>query len=1136
MAKIILTPRNDKKLGTAEADFIDGKKGNDTITGMSGNDTLIGGSGNDNLDGGTDNDSLSGGAGADTLLGGSGNDLLDGGTDNDKLDGGAGNDTLIGGTGMDTMLGGDGNDFYMVDHLRDVVTEKMGILSGIDTVTSTINYTLPANVENLTLAGLANLTGTGNDEKNLITGNAGDNYLDGGSNFDTLIGGGGADTLQGGTSVDRLIGGDGSDTYIINSNEDTIVETKKDGDQDVVISSISYELDDYLEVLLLTGTAPIDGTGNELDNIIDGNELANFLSGEEGSDIINGNGGADSIDGGAGDDTINGGEGNDSVFYQGYQDDYKIFQDSGIWIVQDVNDTRGDGIDEGTDQITDIETLIFADGDKEIGQKSEPILPSLTISGDKTTLKIGETTTLNFEFNIVPSDFSANDISVSGGTLGDLSTDASGKLYTAQFTPTIGSNHLNATISVAAESYRDPSGNNGTASNILTIGGDTLAPDLAISSDKINFKVGETATLTFDFSETPSDFDTMDIVATGGVMSNLKSDPVDDSIYTALFTPTADTNHLTGTISVPMGSYRDVAGNDGLASNTLTIDGDTLTPNLTISSDKTTFNVGESATLTFNFSEQPIDFDNSDLIAIDGTVGPLNGTGLTRTAVFTPTANINDLNSTVSVAADSYTDLAGNGGAASNVLDMVGDTANPHLSITSTKTRFKSGDTANFTFTFDEAPNGFTADDITVSGGTLSGFAVIPDNDQVYTALFTPDYIAPGVPKVTTVLKESANGGYGVTSKDYTLVAGGGTFTLNYQMYGIPDKAEIYVDSVLMTSTNGFVSYTGSLTILGSKLFKGSVVTVVMTGNNRGTAWDYNLSYSKGVLDPTDPASQFNGAISVAADTYTDQAGNHGLASNTLTLKGDLLAPDLEIDISQASFRAGQAADVTFTFEEAPVGFTLQDVSVKGGNLSNFTTTDAEGRIYTALFTPVADQNTLKGLIQVPAGSYTDKVGNSGDQSNLIELSGDTLVPTLSSITPSDDATAVAVGSNLVLNFSEYVKAGTGDIVISNDNGDVRTISVTDINQVIFSGSSVTLNPRLNLQAGSSYHVQMASGVIRDMAGNSYAGMTDTTVWNFTTVGNSAVHDNTIHPDDFSGVHATIDNIALIGMINDVVR
>ena len=368
MAIAAATSGNDKINGTSNADRIDGLAGNDTITGLSGNDYLIGGLGNDYLDGGVDNDTLDGGKGADTLMGGSNNDLLKGGDDNDLLNGGAGVDTLDGGVGFDTLIGGAGNDSYIVDSSQDVIIEKIGVLEGKDSVTSSVSYVLPANVENLTLTGLASLKGTGSDDANIINGNAGDNWLDGKNGNDTINGGTGDDTLQGGGGTDRLAGGDGSDTYMISSLEDSIVETQKDGDQDVVESKVNYELGDNIEVLQLRGNYALAGTGNELDNIIlaDDSQTTTVgveLSGEDGNDTLLSQLGDDTLMGGQGDDSIDGGDGNDTVNFLGNKDSYKVFfdEESQIWTVQDVAGTDDDGVDEGTDVITNCEELDFAD-------------------------------------------------------------------------------------------------------------------------------------------------------------------------------------------------------------------------------------------------------------------------------------------------------------------------------------------------------------------------------------------------------------------------------------------------------------------------------------------------------------------------------------------------------------------------------------------------------------------------------------------------------------------------------------------------------------------------------------------------------------------------------------------------------
>ncbi|MDF8332041.1 calcium-binding protein [Novosphingobium cyanobacteriorum] len=185
-------------IGNEAANALDGGRGDDTLRGLGGNDSLAGGAGRDLLEGGIGND---------TMDGGNDDDSLDGGAGDDVLLGGAGKDLIDGGKGADRMEGGSGDDAFGVDNLADVVVEKAD--QGTDTVVSSINYVLGANLENLILVGAAK-AGKGNALDNVLIGNALDN---------TLVGNGGNDVVSGGAGIDKLSGGAGADTFVFAAGE-----------------------------------------------------------------------------------------------------------------------------------------------------------------------------------------------------------------------------------------------------------------------------------------------------------------------------------------------------------------------------------------------------------------------------------------------------------------------------------------------------------------------------------------------------------------------------------------------------------------------------------------------------------------------------------------------------------------------------------------------------------------------------------------------------------------------------------------------------------------------------------------------------------------------------------------------------
>jgi Ca2+-binding RTX toxin-like protein len=159
---------NDRLIGNALANNLEGGPGDDVLDGGLGPDVMAGGPGTDTADyssrtapviasldsrandgeagegdnilsaidvirGGRGNDRLTGNTASNTLYGGPGNDALDGSGGDDLLVGEAGRDHLIGGSGRDRLDGGgDGDTFDVSDNYPDLI--RCG--SGRDSVAS----------------------------------------------------------------------------------------------------------------------------------------------------------------------------------------------------------------------------------------------------------------------------------------------------------------------------------------------------------------------------------------------------------------------------------------------------------------------------------------------------------------------------------------------------------------------------------------------------------------------------------------------------------------------------------------------------------------------------------------------------------------------------------------------------------------------------------------------------------------------------------------------------------------------------------------------------------------------------------------------------------------------------------------
>ncbi len=162
---------------------------------------------------------------------------------------------------------------------------------------------------------------------------------------------------------------------------------------------------------------------------------------------------------------------------------------------------------------------------------------------------------------------------------------------------------------------------------------------------------------------------------------------------------------------------------------------------------------------------------------------------------------------------------------------------------------------------------------------------------------------------------------------------------------------------------------------------------------------------------------------------------------------------------------------------------------------------------YTSVITGVSSSRFTAGstgTVTVTNGKFNWTLTETSSGStnwNLVVTNFDNDAPSLSSSSPSDNATEVAINANIVLTFSEAVDAESGNITIkrTSDDSTIETIDVTGA-KVSGSGSTaITINPSTDLTADIDYYILIDASAFDDAAGNSYAGISSTTALNFST-------------------------------------
>ncbi|WP_072926847.1 Ig-like domain-containing protein [Microcystis aeruginosa] len=353
------------------------------------------------------------------------------------------------------------------------------------------------------------------------------------------------------------------------------------------------------------------------------------------------------------------------------------------------------------------------------------------------------------------------------------------------------------TLGVRATSVNGTDGIKAVDGQFVFVPYDNTPPTVTVDIVDASLNDGTNSSLvTFEFSEDVTGFADGDVSVSGGTLSDFTQ--VDGNSYTAIFTAD-DGVETIGSVSVAADSYSDLVGNNGGAgSDTVTID--TKNPTLAVDIVDASLNDGTNSSLvTFEFSEDVTGFDNSDVNISGGTLSDFTQVdGNSYTAIFTADDGVETIGS-VSVAADSYSDLVGNnGGAGTDTVTI--DTLNPTVGITFDNSPLTGQNfSTTVTFQFSEAVS-FTASNVTLANGVLSNFT---GSGSSYTATFTAtDFQSPTGTVAVSNDYFDILGNQGVAnSANIALTVGGGPD---------PNDGPSGGDSVIGSGTLGADFITGS--------------------------------------------------------------------------------------------------------------------------------------------------------------------------------------------------------------------------------------------------------------------------------------------------------------------------------------
>ena len=623
---------------------------------------------------------------------------------------------------------------------------------------------------------------------------------------------------------------------------------------------------------------------------------------------------------------------------------------------------------------------------------------TVEITTSDTDIRGGEVVDFNIEFSSPVTDFVASDVIVTGGTRGALS--GSGTSWV-----------LRVTV------------DSGTGTIVLGITEDAVSPGNVVASVSFTRTAKPTATVTFaeslviggqdvtatlTFSESVSGLTVGDLSVNVGTLSNFSGS---GDTYTVDVTAPATGS---GTLTLTLGAD---SVDEGNAVVTGSVD---YAPFTASWSNVPTGTVGATFSAELNFSHRVTDFTADDLTLrrVSGNDSNSSFRRLTAGEVtLTAIANTNnyaldfDLDGTYDgvymLRLRRNTVTAGTEVYPTSHLNTVNieidtdPTPAPTVGITFDPTTVRNGRTTEATIVWSAAVTGFALADVSVDVGTLSNFSGSGDT-------YTVDVTAP----------VTGSGNIALTIAEDAVTEGNAEYSASVAYSALPTVGVTFSPA---TVRNGRQT---TATIVWSEVVTDFAVADVSV--DVGTLLNFSGSGDTYTVDVTAPAT---GTGTITLTVAADAVGV-GNAETTADVVHQPL-PTVAVTFDPTAVRAGRTTAGRLVWSETVTGFSLADLSVDVGTLSNFS---GSGDTYTV---DVGAPATGSGTIVLTVREDSVDEGNAAASASV----GYSPLPTVSisfnreNVIAGQDVTAT-------LTFSESVTGLTAaDLAL--DFGTVGTVAGT---------------------------------------------------------------------------------------------